>query len=117
LYTGYPQSIEDITSIFLKHIEGQLPAIPWSEEGLNEETNSIKNELVLLNKKGWWTVASQPAVNGIKSTGKAPSHSFWSYLLTYYRSNIWLGSKEWFCLPESLRRIIHSIQLTKSLTR
>ncbi|KAG9241582.1 methylenetetrahydrofolate reductase-domain-containing protein [Calycina marina] len=77
---GYPQSVEDITAIFLKHIEGQLSAIPWSEEGLNEETNSIKDELKLLNKKGWWTVASQPAVNGIKSTdpifGWGPKNGF-----------------------------------------
>jgi len=75
--------LEDITSIFLKHIEGQLSAIPWSEEGLNEETNTIKQELTLLNKKGWWTVASQPAVNGIKSTGRILFHLYISFLLTF----------------------------------
>ncbi|KAH8591112.1 putative methylenetetrahydrofolate reductase 2 [Bisporella sp. PMI_857] len=77
---GYPESVEDITSIFLKHLEGQLSAIPWSEEGLSEETNTIKRQLTQLNQKGWWTVASQPAVNGVKSSdlvfGWGPKNGF-----------------------------------------
>jgi methylenetetrahydrofolate reductase (NADPH) len=77
---GYPESKEDITTIFLKHIEGQVSAIPWSEEGLNEETSTIKSQLLELNRKGWWTVASQPAVNGIPSSdrifGWGPKNGF-----------------------------------------
>ncbi|QSZ33877.1 hypothetical protein DSL72_005451 [Monilinia vaccinii-corymbosi] len=77
---GHPSSRADITDIFIRHLEGQLTAIPWSEEGLNEETNSIKKQLLSLNKKGWWTVASQPAVNGVKSTdpifGWGPKNGF-----------------------------------------
>lgn len=77
---GYPKSVADITQLFIRHIEGGLSAIPWSEEGLNEETNSIKPQLLSLNKKGWWTVASQPAVNGVRSTdqifGWGPENGF-----------------------------------------
>ncbi|PQE28080.1 methylenetetrahydrofolate reductase protein [Rutstroemia sp. NJR-2017a WRK4] len=77
---GHPASTSDITNLFLRHIEGQLTAIPWSEEGLNEETNSIKKQLLGLNKKGWWTVASQPAVNGVRSSdpifGWGPKNGF-----------------------------------------
>ncbi|KAH6666955.1 methylenetetrahydrofolate reductase-domain-containing protein [Halenospora varia] len=77
---GYPKRISDITSIFLKHINGEIDAIPWSEEGLNEETNTIKTQLLALNQKGWWTVASQPAVNGIRSSdpvfGWGPKNGF-----------------------------------------
>jgi len=77
---GYPSSKSDITDIFLKHIEGRVSAIPWSEEGLNEETSTIKSQLLDLNKKGWWTVASQPAVNGVKSSdrifGWGPKNGF-----------------------------------------
>ncbi|CAD6443651.1 5016e3c9-ad08-4f49-9b70-1bdbdc66d931 [Sclerotinia trifoliorum] len=77
---GHPSSRADITNIFIRHLEGQLTAIPWSEEGLNEETNSIKKQLLSLNKKGWWTVASQPAVNGVKSSdsifGWGPKNGF-----------------------------------------
>ena len=67
---GYPTSIQDITEIFVRHIEGTISAIPWSEEGLNEETNSIKENLLKLIKKGWWTVASQPAIDGVRSEDK-----------------------------------------------
>ena len=77
---GYPTSKEDITNIFLAHLEGTLSALPWSEQGFNEETNTIKPQLLQLNKKGWWTVASQPAVNGVRSSdptfGWGPKNGF-----------------------------------------
>ncbi|KAL0259160.1 methylenetetrahydrofolate reductase 1 [Diplodia seriata] len=64
----YPTTVEDISDIFRRHIIGELEAIPWSEEGLNAETETIRDQLLKLIAKGWWSVASQPAVNGIKST-------------------------------------------------
>lgn len=77
---GHPESISDITDLFIRHIEGGLSAIPWSEQGLNEETNTIKQQLLKLNNKGWWTVASQPAVNGVHSSdlvfGWGPKNGF-----------------------------------------
>jgi methylenetetrahydrofolate reductase (NADPH) len=65
---GYPAEKDDISLIFRKHIEGDLEAIPWSEQGLSPETSTIAKELLALNAKGWWTVASQPAVNGVPSS-------------------------------------------------
>ncbi|OCK79533.1 methylenetetrahydrofolate reductase-like protein [Lepidopterella palustris CBS 459.81] len=77
---GYPTTIEDVSSIFRRHISGELDALPWSEEGLNPETNTIRDELLKLNSKGWWSVASQPPVNGVKSTdptfGWGPRNGF-----------------------------------------
>lgn len=77
---GYPTSPADITQIFLDHLEGKVNAIPWSEEGLNPETHTIKPSLLKLNEKGWWTVASQPAVNGVSSSdsifGWGPRNGF-----------------------------------------
>ncbi|THY82057.1 methylenetetrahydrofolate reductase-like protein [Aureobasidium pullulans] len=64
---GYPVDTKDITSIFARHVRGELDAIPWSEEGLNPETETIREELAGLISKGWWTVASQPGVNGFRS--------------------------------------------------
>lgn len=76
----YPTTIDDMSAIFRKHISGELDAIPWSEEGLNPETATIRDELLKVNAKGWWTVASQPAVNGIKSNdpifGWGPRNGF-----------------------------------------
>jgi methylenetetrahydrofolate reductase (NADPH) len=64
---GHPVDTADITSIFERHVRGELDAIPWSEEGLNPETETIRDELAGLIRKGWWTVASQPGVNGFRS--------------------------------------------------
>ncbi|KAF2455649.1 methylenetetrahydrofolate reductase-like protein [Lineolata rhizophorae] len=76
----YPVTHDDISELFQQHILGKLEAIPWSEEGLNPETITIRDQLLRLNSKGWWTVASQPAVNGTKSTdpvfGWGPKNGF-----------------------------------------
>jgi methylenetetrahydrofolate reductase (NADPH) len=77
---GHPAEKNDISRIFRKHIEGDLEAIPWSEQGLSPETSTIAKELLALNAKGWWTVASQPAVNGVPSNdpifGWGPKNGF-----------------------------------------
>ncbi|KFZ00604.1 hypothetical protein V501_10626 [Pseudogymnoascus sp. VKM F-4519 (FW-2642)] len=64
---NHPTSRPDITSIFVQYLNGTLSALPWSDEPIAAEANLIKNELVKLNQKGWWTIASQPAVNGARS--------------------------------------------------
>ncbi|KAI9037039.1 methylenetetrahydrofolate reductase (NAD(P)H) MET12 [Aspergillus affinis] len=73
---GHPASREDISTLFRRHVSGDLYIVPWSEggaeeggNGLNAETETIRPELLqLIDKKGWWTLASQPAVNGIRSS-------------------------------------------------
>lgn len=93
---GYPESVSDITSLFIRHIEGEITALPWSEEGLNEETNTIKTQLLSIIQKGWWTVASQPAVNGVPSSdpifGWGPKNGF-----AFQKSFVefFLPSKDW----------------------
>jgi methylenetetrahydrofolate reductase (NADPH) len=67
---GHPTSVQDISECFRQHLEGEIESIPWSEESLQPETLTIKNELLSLIKKGWWTVASQPAVAGVRSNDK-----------------------------------------------
>lgn len=77
---GHPKTRQDINDLFVKHIQGELSAIPWSEEELLAESSTIKPHLLQLNSKGWWTVASQPAVNGLRSTdgtfGWGPPNGF-----------------------------------------
>jgi methylenetetrahydrofolate reductase (NADPH) len=65
---GHPVDTKDISTLFKRHVEGELGALPWSEQGLSPETSTIAKHLLALNAKGWWTVASQPAVNGVRST-------------------------------------------------
>lgn len=77
---GCPTKVEDINNLFVRHLKGELAAIPWSEEEFNAETSTISPQLIQLNSKGWWTVASQPAVNGLRSSdptfGWGPQQGF-----------------------------------------
>ncbi|KAM4056078.1 methylenetetrahydrofolate reductase [Hirsutella rhossiliensis] len=77
---GHPATRQDIDGIFVKHMQGELAAIPWSEEELMAESSTIQPRLIELNSKGWWTVASQPAVNGAPSSdgtfGWGPANGF-----------------------------------------
>lgn len=74
---GFPTTHADITNIFKRHVLGELPCVPWSDDSdqgggdgaLREETFTIQKELLsLIEGQGWWTIASQPAVNGIRSS-------------------------------------------------
>ncbi|OCK97168.1 methylenetetrahydrofolate reductase 2 [Cenococcum geophilum 1.58] len=102
-FWGYPIAVDDISSIFRRHISGELDALPWSEEGLNPETNTIRDELLKLNSKGWWSVASQPAVNGVKSTdpifGWGPRNGF---VFQKPFVEIFLPSADWKKLQQRL---------------
>ncbi|KAI1170306.1 methylenetetrahydrofolate reductase 2 [Nemania sp. FL0916] len=77
---GHPKSVEDINTLFVRHLKGELSAIPWSEEEVHEETETITDQLIKLNQRGLWTVASQPAVDGFRSEdptfGWGPPHGF-----------------------------------------
>ncbi|KAI9784890.1 MAG: hypothetical protein M1816_000585 [Peltula sp. TS41687] len=100
---NHPKSPADISEIFIRHVKGELEAIPWSEEGLNDESIAIRDELLKLNQRGWWTVASQPAVNGVKSDdqlfGWGPKNGF-AFV------EFFLPAPDW----EKLRRRLSSLE-------
>jgi methylenetetrahydrofolate reductase (NADPH) len=62
-----PLAPEEIGEVFVKYIEGKIPILPWCETALQVETNTIAPLLLDINRKGFWTINSQPAVNGMKS--------------------------------------------------
>ena len=73
---GHPKSDADVTNMFKRHLMGEIVCVPWSDETdstsgsgvLREETATIRSELLqLIEGKGYWTLASQPAVNGVRS--------------------------------------------------
>ncbi|KAL0076443.1 methylenetetrahydrofolate reductase-domain-containing protein [Phycomyces blakesleeanus] len=64
---GYPKTEEDVTNLFTKYILGKLSSLPWCEDALQTESDVISQRLVDINKRGYWTVSSQPAVNGVSS--------------------------------------------------
>lgn len=69
---GSPTSLDDISSIFVRYLQGKLECIPWCDCPIFTETEGISKELVKLNEqsqgKGWWTVGSQPSVDGVHSS-------------------------------------------------
>ena len=77
---GVPVDEDDIASIFTRFIEGQLPCMPWCDIPVWSETMEVLPSLVRLNAprskggKNWWTVGSQPAVDGCDSTD--PTYGF-----------------------------------------
>ncbi|TVY23028.1 Methylenetetrahydrofolate reductase [Lachnellula hyalina] len=65
---GEPISIKDVAEIFVKYLENGVDSLPWSEAPITSEADSIKADLIGLNKRGFLTVNSQPAVDGVKSS-------------------------------------------------
>ncbi|KAK3299337.1 methylenetetrahydrofolate reductase-domain-containing protein [Chaetomium fimeti] len=102
---GAPVSPQDISAIFIRHLRGELPTIPWSEESFSAETDKIRDQLVALNSKGWWTLASQPAVNGLRSSdptfGWGPQNGF---VFQKAFVEFFLPSRDWAALERKLSR-------------
>ncbi|EGX91463.1 methylenetetrahydrofolate reductase 2 [Cordyceps militaris CM01] len=102
---GHPATTRDIDDMFVRHVRGELPALPWSEEELLAESSTITPHLAALNAKGWWTVASQPAVNGVRSAdatfgwGPANGFVFQKAFLEFF-----ISSADWAALRDKLQR-------------
>ena len=67
---GTPTTLNDITTLFRRHLSGSLPVLPWSDSsGLSPETALITPQLTrLIDQRTWWTIASQPAADGVPSS-------------------------------------------------
>ena len=91
---GHPKSVADITNLFRKHLLGEVLALAWSDEvepdgvtegspALRPETATIRDELLALIDRKYWTVASQPSVDGVSSEhptyGWGPKGEGWVY--------------------------------------
>ncbi|KZP21165.1 methylenetetrahydrofolate reduct, partial [Athelia psychrophila] len=65
---GHPKTLDDLTSLFLRHLHSEIATTPFSSEPLSPESLTILAHLEKLTHKGWWTVCSQPAVDGARSS-------------------------------------------------
>ena len=65
---GTPTSVQDISDLFVRYMQGDIESLPWSEQPITEEANAIQKDLIDLNRRGFLTINSQPAVNGAKSS-------------------------------------------------
>eukprot|EP00980_Cylindrotheca_fusiformis_P004703 scaffold993_cov110-Cylindrotheca_fusiformis.AAC.13 len=65
-----PKVPEDVFEVFAQYVEGKIPHIPWCETSLQPESFFIQQQLAELNRAGFLTINSQPAVNGISSSDR-----------------------------------------------
>ncbi|KAF9446327.1 MTHFR-domain-containing protein [Macrolepiota fuliginosa MF-IS2] len=63
-----PKTLGELTQIFLDHLHSKISTTPFSPTPLSPESLTILPELEQLTKRGWWTVGSQPVVNGASSS-------------------------------------------------
>ncbi|KAJ6100014.1 hypothetical protein N7467_001549 [Penicillium canescens] len=77
---GEPKSIKDLSDIFVSFLKGKLDRLPWSDSPITTEAKDIQDNLLDLNQRGFLTINSQPAVDGIKSShsvyGWGPKNGF-----------------------------------------
>lgn len=67
---GTPEKTADIIKLFTNYLSNKIDLLPWADQKLSPETALIQEQLFDLNGKGWFSLASQPAVNGCKSSDK-----------------------------------------------
>lgn len=64
---GEPKSIVDIKDVFVSFCRGEINCLPWCEMPLAHESQQISSSLINLNEMGFFTINSQPNVNGAPS--------------------------------------------------
>ena len=64
---GEPKSIKDITDVFVSFCKGKINSLPWCEMPLAQESKQISDDLLKLNEMGYFTINSQPKINGLPS--------------------------------------------------
>lgn len=61
---------KDISRFFIDHITNALPEFPFSDQPLNAETGIIQEHLITLNRRGHWTLSSQPSASMVDSSDR-----------------------------------------------
>ncbi|MDP6611840.1 MAG: methylenetetrahydrofolate reductase, partial [Candidatus Marinimicrobia bacterium] len=64
---GEPKSIKDITDVFVSFCKAKINSLPWCEIPLALESKLISEDLLKLNEMGYFTINSQPKINGLPS--------------------------------------------------
>ena len=64
---GEPKSIKDITDVFVSFCKAKINSLPWCEIPLALESKLISEDLLKLNEMGYFTINSQPKINGVPS--------------------------------------------------
>ncbi|KAG0000719.1 hypothetical protein BGZ80_008236 [Entomortierella chlamydospora] len=108
---GHPESPKDVATLFANYCRGQVKSIPWSDaSSLYPETEAIRGQLANLNSRGYLTINSQPAVNGVPSSDKIHG---WGPKDGYVYQKAYL---EFFISPENLNELVTRIEDEPQIT-
>lgn len=109
---GHPVAAADVGRLVQQYISRELTSLPWSEPPAASECDAIRAELLALNSGAheWFTINSQPAVNGAPSThplfGWGPANGY-VYQKAYVE--LMVSPKEWAALLPRLERLPHDV--------
>ena len=99
-----PSQPEDVFEVFARYVEGKVSRIPWCDTPLQAESFVIQNQLAQLNRAGFLTINSQPAVNGVSSSH--PTFG-WGGPNGYVYQKAYC---ECFCSPDRAARLVRMVQ-------
>jgi len=107
-----PNTEQDVYDSFAEYCSGngKVKKLPWNDQPLSAESDPIKDQLVFLNKNGFLTINSQPAINGLPSTDK--KHGWGGKNGFVYKK----GYIEFFTSPENAQRLIDYIKKCPMIT-
>ncbi|KAJ3217154.1 hypothetical protein HDU67_008374 [Dinochytrium kinnereticum] len=100
---GTPSSEQDIFSLFSKFCENKVGGLPWCSQPLALESEVIRSKLVDINSRGFLSINSQPAVDGVSSSDASYG---WGPKNGYVYQKAYL---EFFIAPEALDQLIAKI--------
>jgi methylenetetrahydrofolate reductase (NADPH) len=107
---GKPKSLREVTSLFVRFLQGELDRLPWSEGAISAEADSLKADLISLNQRGFLTINSQPNIDGASSThpvyGWGPAGG-WVYQKAYL---------EMLVFPSIFNTVMERLNANKNLT-
>ncbi|CAN6672996.1 hypothetical protein TRVA0_047S00870 [Trichomonascus vanleenenianus] len=107
---GTPATPEDLGELFAGYIDGKIKSLPWSDQPISDEIESIKHQLIDLNKRGFLTINSQPAVNGVRSNH--PVHG-WGPSNGYVYQKAYL---EMFVSPDKIEQLVAACDKNEDVT-
>lgn len=102
---GTPQSVQDVSEVFVAFARGTASApFPWAGEPLAAETSWIGSALERLNKRGFFTINSQPRVNASPSSDVTVG---WGGPGGYVYQKAYV---EFFCSPAHVRALFDAVE-------
>lgn len=107
---GLPETINDVSTVFKKYVNSEIPFLPWSDTALSIESDMIRTNLISLNQRGFLTINSQPSVDGVPSSDK--NHG-WGPKNGYVYQKAYL---EFFVCPIAMQQLITLLDKSDTVT-